>query len=87
MDAFVKVIKKDPQVRIKIDDMLDRYIGEPNNYQSKIGYDSLIQIVIPKERINLMSSTLVDIDTELKMKINRIKNLESKKHRSNIYYK
>ena len=47
------------------------------NYPSKIGYDSLIQNVILKELINIMGSTILDIDIELKMKINSIKNLES----------
>ena len=47
MDAFIKVIKKDPQVRIKITDMLDRNNRLPYIYQSKIGYDTLIQNVIP----------------------------------------
>ena len=29
MDGFINVIKKDPQVRIKVKDVLDRYKGEP----------------------------------------------------------
>ena len=48
MDDFINVIKKDPQIRIKINDMLNRYNRLPYNYQSKIGYDSLIQNVILK---------------------------------------
>ena len=78
MDDFINVIKKDPKVRIKINDMLDRYNRLPNKYQSKMGYDTLIQNVILKELINLMGVTIVDIDIELKMKINRKKYLESK---------
>ena len=35
MDAFVNVIRKDPKVRTKINDMLDRYNRLPYNYQSK----------------------------------------------------
>ena len=66
MDAFVNVIKKDPRVRNKINDMLDRYNRLPYNYQSKIGYDTLIQNVILKELINIMGTTITDI--ELKMK-------------------
>ena len=46
MDDFINVIKKDPQIGIKINDMLDRYMRLAYNYQSKIGYDSLIQNVI-----------------------------------------
>ena len=49
MDDFIKVIKKDPQLRIKINDMLDRYNSLPYNYQSKIRYDILIQNVILKK--------------------------------------
>ena len=39
MDDFINAIYKDPQVRIKINGMLDRYIRLPFIYQSKIGYD------------------------------------------------
>ena len=78
MDDFINVIKKDPQICIKMNIMLDRYIRLPYNYQSKIGYDTLIQNVILKELINLMSATLVDIDMDLKLKNGRIKYLESK---------
>ena len=65
MGAFINVIKKDPQVRIKLNDMLDRY-------------KSLIQNVILKELIKTMGTTKTDIDIELKMKISRIKNLEDR---------
>ena len=58
--------------------MLDRYNRLPYNYQSKIGYDTLIQNVILKEIINIMSRTITDSDIELKMKISRIKYLESR---------
>ena len=79
MDAFVKVIKKDPKIRIKINDMLDRYNRLPYNYQSKIGYVSLLQNVIPKELKNIMGGTIADLDEELKMKIRKREYLESKK--------
>ena len=49
MEAFVKVIRKDPKVRVKINDTLDRYMRLPYEYQSKIGYDTLIQNIILKE--------------------------------------
>ena len=45
MDDFVNIIRKDPKVRVKINDMLDRYNRLPYNYQSKIGHDTLIQNV------------------------------------------
>ena len=43
MDGFINVIREDPKVRVKINDMLDRYNRLPYNCQSKIGYDCLIQ--------------------------------------------
>ena len=58
--------------------MLDRYDRLPLTYQSKIGYDSLIHNVILKELINIMGTTIADLDKELKMKISRIIYLESK---------
>ena len=51
MDDFINLTKKDPQVRIKINFKLDRYERLPYNYQSKLGYDALIQNIIPKELI------------------------------------
>ena len=78
MDDFINVIKKDPKVRIKINDMLDRYNRLPYNYQSKIGYDTLVQNVLLKELINIMGTVITDLDIELKMKISRIEYLESK---------
>ena len=78
MDDLINVIKKDPKVGIKINDMLDRYNRLPYNYQSKIGYDSLIQIVILKELMNIMGTTITGLDIELKMKISRIKYLENR---------
>ena len=84
MDDFVNVIRKYPKVRIKMNDMLDRYNRLPLNYQSKIGYDTLIQNVIPKELIIIMCTTITDLDIELKMKISRTKYLESRLFR--FYY-
>ena len=37
---------KIPQVQIKLKDVLDKFKRLPLNYQSKIGYDTLIQNVI-----------------------------------------
>ena len=74
----MNVIRKDPRVRIKINDMLDRYNRLPYNYRSKTGYDTLIRNAILKELINIMGGTITDIDIELKMKISRIKYLESR---------
>ena len=84
MDDFVNVIKKDPKVRFKIDDMLDRYKRLPLSYQSKIGYYNLIQNVNLNELIKKMATTIVDIDREKKMKFSRIKYLESKSNSQNF---
>ena len=78
MNDSVNVIKKDPKVRIKMNDLLDRYNRLPLNYQSKIAYDTLIQNVNPKELINIMGTTTTDLDIELKKKISRIKFLEDR---------
>ena len=59
--------------------MLDRYNRLPYNYQSKTGYDTFIQNVILEELINIMVTTITDLDIELKMKISRIDYLENKK--------
>ena len=69
MDAFLNVIEKDPQICIKIKDMLDRYMRLPYNYRSKIGYDCLLQNVFLKELRNKMGTTLTDLAIKLKMKI------------------
>ena len=84
MNDFINVIKKDPKVRIKRNDMLDTYSRLPYKYQSKIGYDSLIHNVVPKELINIMGTTITDLDIELKMKVSRIDYLESKNSYSSI---
>ena len=51
--------------------MLDRYMSLPYDFQSRIGYNILIQNVILKELINIMSLTILDLDIELKMKIRK----------------
>ena len=78
MDDFIDVIREDTKVRIKLNDMLDRYNRLPYKYQSKIGYDTLIQNVIPKDLIDIMGTTITDLDRDKKMKIIRTKYLESK---------
>ena len=78
MNASINVIRKDPDVRIKVNDLLDRYMRLPYNYQLKIGYDVLIQNVILKGLIKIMGATLTGLDMELKMKISRIDYLESR---------
>ena len=72
----MNVIKKDSKVQDKTNNMLGRYMRLPYKYQSKIGYDTLIQNVILKELIKIMGSTITDLDIELKMEISRIKYLE-----------
>ena len=59
--------------------MLDRYNRLPLKYQSKIGYDTLIQNVFFKELISITGTPITDLDIELKMKISRIELLENKK--------
>ena len=78
MDAFIIVLKKDSKVRVKIDDILDRYNRISPKYQSKLGYDTLIQNVILKDLINIMGTVITDLDIEIKMKINGNNYLESK---------
>ena len=78
MEDFINVIRKYPKVRIKVNDTLDRYNRLPYKYQSKIGYDSLIQNNIHKELIFVMGTTITDLDIEMKTKISRNKYLGSK---------
>ena len=44
--------------------MLDRYMSLPYDFQSKIGYNSLIQNFILKELINIMGTIITDLDIE-----------------------
>ena len=78
MKAFINVIKKDPYVCMKINDMLDRYNRLTNDHKIEIVHDNLIQNIILKEIINIMSIMISDLDMELKMKISRIEYLEKK---------
>ena len=78
MDAFINVIKKDSLVRIKMNDILDRYNRLPLKYQSKKGYDCLIQNVFLKELINIMGTTLTNLDIESKMKNSGMKISENR---------
>ena len=50
----------------------------PYKHQSKIEYDTLIQNNILKELINIMGTTITDLDIELKIKISSIEHLENK---------
>ena len=78
MDDFINIIKRDTQVQLKTIDILEKYNRLPHNYQSKRGYDTLIQNVVLKELINLICTIIVDIDIELNLEIGRIKYLESR---------
>ena len=78
MDAFVNVIKKDPFVCMKKNNMLDRYNRLTYDRKIEIVYDVLILNIILKELINIMSIMISDLDMKLKMKISRIKDLENK---------
>ena len=57
--------------------MLDRYNRLTYDLKMEIVYDNLIQNIILKEIINIMSIMISDLDMELKMKISRIEYLES----------
>ena len=78
MEAFINVIEKDPYVCMKINNMLDRYNRLTHDHKIEIVYDNLIQNIILKELLNMMSIMISDLDMELKMKISRIKYLENK---------
>ena len=67
MEDFIKAIKKDPKICKNINLMLDRYMSLPYEFRSKIGYNCLIQNVILKELINMLSLIILDQDIELKM--------------------
>ena len=77
MDNFINLIERDPKVQLKIKDMLDKYNRLPPIYQSKIGFDTLTQNVIPIELINIVGGVITDMDLDLKMKVSRIKYWES----------
>ena len=77
MDAFINVIKKDPFVCMKINNMLGRYNKLSYDYKIEIACDNLIQNIILKELINIMSVMIRDLDMELKLKISRIEYLEN----------
>ena len=87
MDAFINVLKKDHFVCIKINNMLDRYNRLTYDRKIEIAYDNLIQNIILKELINIMSIIISDLDMELKMKISRIEYLENKNLYNFILYK
>ena len=79
MNASINVIKKDPSVCMKINNMLDRYNRLTYDHKNEIVYDNLIQNIILKQLINIMSIMVSDLDIELKMKISRIEYLENRK--------
>ena len=58
--------------------MLDRYNRLTYDRKIEIVYDNLIQNIILKELINIMSVMIRDLDVELKLKISRIEYLENK---------
>ena len=78
MEAFINVIKKDPFVCMKINNMLDRYNRLTYDRKIEIINDNLNQNVFLKQLINIMSIMILDLDMELKMKISRIKYLENR---------
>ena len=62
MDVFIKAIKKDPKICNNINIMLNRYMSLPYEFRSKIGYNCLIQNVILKELINILSLIIIDLN-------------------------
>ena len=84
MNDFVNVIRKDPKVQIKKCNMLDRYNRSPPKYQSIIGYGTLNQNVFLRDLLNIMGTTITDLDIGLKMKVSRRECFESKTN-SQIY--
>ena len=77
MEVFINVIKKDPFVCMKKNNMLDRYNRLTYDRKIEIVYDNLIQKIILKELLNIKSIMISDLDMELEMKISRNKYLES----------
>ena len=77
MDAFINVLKKVPFVCMKINNMLDRYNRLTFDRKIEIVYDNLIQNIILKELINIMSIIISDLDIEIKLKTSRLEYLES----------
>ena len=79
METFINVIKKDHFVCNKIHNMLDRYNKLNYDYKIETACDNLIQNIILRELINIMSVMIRDLDMELKLKFSRIEYLENKK--------
>ena len=77
MEAFINVIKKDLFICNKINNMLDRYNRLTYYHKIEIAYDNLIQNIILKELINIISILISDLNMELKLKISRINYLEN----------
>ena len=57
--------------------MLDRYNRLTYEHKIEIVYDNLIQNIILKELINIMSVMIRDLDMELKLRISRIEYIEN----------
>ena len=60
---------------MKINIVLDMYNRLTYDCRIEIVYNNLIQNIILKEIINIMSIMISDLDIEIKMKISRIKYL------------
>ena len=77
MEAFINVIKKHKFICRKIKNMIDRYNRLTYYHKIEIAYDNLIQNIILKELIIIMSILISDLNMELKLKISRIIYLEN----------
>ena len=62
MDNLIKAIKRDPKVQHDLNIILDHYMSLPYDFQSKIGYNCLIHVVILKKLIKIMSLIISEID-------------------------
>ena len=76
MEAFINVLTKDSNVCIKINNMLDKYNRLTYDRKIEIVYDNLIQNIILKELIIIMSVMIRGLDMKLKMKTSRIEHFE-----------
>ena len=87
MDAFINVIRKDPEVRVKINDLLERHMRLPYKYQARVGYEYLIQNVILRELINIMGTTITDLDIELNVWKIKLTHKSLKESGNHLYLK
>ena len=69
METFINLIRKDHFVCMKMNSMLDRYNRLTYDHKIEIEYDNLIQNIILKQIIIIMSIMISDLDMELRNEI------------------